>query len=256
MTLDGMDFCRVPAGPFRMGSEEGDQEALDWERPAHELDLPYDFLMGRYPVTAAQFQEYMKESGNRPGDPVSLQGQVNAPVVRVSWEEALVFCRWLTARWQSSGRIERGWVVALPSEAEWEKAARGSDGRVYPWGEDADPEKANYDETGIAGTSAVGCFPRGKSPYSCEEMSGNVFEWTRSLWGKDRGEPAFRYPYVGTDGREDVEASNELLRVLRGGSCFYSSRLVRCACRNRNDPDDRYDNVGFRVVLSPFFSDL
>lgn len=256
MTLDGMEFCRVPAGRFRMGSEADDRMGFEDERPAHDLDLPYAYQMSRYPVTVAQFQEYVSESGAEPGDPDSLRGPANAPVVRVSWDEALAFCRWLTARWRAGGKIEPGWEVSLPSEAEWEKAARGEDGRRYPWGEDADPEKANYDETGISEPSAVGCFPRGKSPYGCEEMSGNVWEWTRGLWGENLNKASYEYPYVLGDGREDLEASSEVLRVLRGGAFDFDPRSVRCAYRYGHDPRFRFWVVGFRVVLLPFSSDL
>ncbi|HKH47649.1 MAG TPA: SUMF1/EgtB/PvdO family nonheme iron enzyme [Thermoanaerobaculia bacterium] len=256
MTLDGMEFCRVPAGPFRIGSEADDELADDNEKPAHDLDLPYEFRMGRYPVTVAQFQEYVKESGNQPFDLDSLREPANRPVVWVTWGEALAFCRWLTIRWRGSGRIEPGWMVTLPSEAEWEKAARGQDGRTYPWGGDFAPDRANVGETEIGAPSTLGCFPLGVSPYGCEEMSGNVWEWTRSLWGTDWKKPEFQYPYVAGDGREDLEASEEVPRVLRGGSYNYFSRLVRCAVRDWYDPALRDWYIGFRVVLLPFSSDL
>ncbi len=256
MTLDGMEFCRVPAGPFRMGSEEDDKTGSESERPAHELDLTYDYLIGRYPVTVAQFQEYVNESGHQSADPDSLRGPANTPVVWVSWEEALAFCRWLAIRWRGSGRIEPGWVVSLPSEAEWEKAARGQNGRIYPWGTDFAPDKANVRETEIGVPSTVGCFPLGASPCGCEEMSGNVLEWTRSLWGEDRRKPEFRYPYELADGREYIEAPKSFLRVLRGGSFINYSWLARCAYRNWHNPIFRPFDGGFRVVLSPFSSNL
>ncbi len=141
----------------------------------------------------------------------------------------------------------------MPSEAEWEKAARGAEGSRYPWGEKADPERANYDETRIGEPSPVGCFPGGASPYGCEEMSGNVWEWTRSLWGKAWNKP-IGYPYDPLDGREDPTSSGP--RVLRGGAYLYDSTYVRCAIRFRNDPSDRFRLIGFRVVLLPFSSDL
>jgi len=248
MTVEGMELCTVPAGPFRMGSEEDDLEGFKFERPAHDCDLPYEYRIGRYPVTVSQFREYVKATGESPQDPNSLRGPGNQPVVWVNWSEALAFCRWLEGHWLKEGRLSEGWSVTLPSEAEWEKAARGIDGRRYPWGSHFDRDRANTAETQIRGINAAGCFPTGASPFSCEEMSGNVWEWTRSA---DKA-----YPYVSTDGREDLEASAQPFRVLRGGSWFYDAGFARCAFRNSYVPGFRYDYIGFRVAVLPFSSEL
>jgi formylglycine-generating enzyme required for sulfatase activity len=248
MTVDGMEFCPVPAGRFWMGSREEDQEAYRDEKPGHELDLRSEYRLGRYPVTVAQFREYVEASGAEVGDPYSLRGQANSPVVRVSWHDAVAFCEWLTVRLRDRGLLEEGWCARLPSEAEWEKAARGTAGHQYPWGEDFDPEKANTGETRLGSVSAVGCFPGGASVHGCEDLSGNVWEWTRSV--KDS------YPYDPSDGREDMKASAQVLRVLRGGSYIDNSRFARCASRNGSVPGGRLIDIGFRVSLSPFSSGL
>ncbi|PYQ57801.1 MAG: formylglycine-generating enzyme family protein, partial [Acidobacteria bacterium] len=127
---------------------------------------------------------------------------------------------------------------------EWEKAARGVDGLIFPWGRKADANRANYDDTGVGERNVVGCFPGGASPYGIEELSGNVWEWTRSLYGD--------YPYEPVAAREDLEASPKVRRVVRGGSCFSVSRLARCAYRLRSVPGSRNGVIGFRVVVLPF----
>jgi formylglycine-generating enzyme required for sulfatase activity len=193
-------------------------------------------------VTVAQYSEYVEASGVRPGDEDSLLGDANAPVVWVSWEEALAFCVWLTARWKESGRLPEGWEVTLPSEAEWEKAARGENGRIYPWEGEWDPDLANSSETGIGRPSAVGCFAGGASVYGCEEMAGNVWEWTRS-------EPR-DYPYMAGDGRELLDPAIGR-RVLRGGAWWRDLDSLRCAARYWSLPDNRGGYYGFRVVCRP-----
>ena len=142
-------------------------------------------------------------------------------------------------------------TVQLPSEAQWEKAARGRDGRLFPWGDKADPNRANHIGAGIGTTSAVGCFPGGASIYGVEEMSGNVWEWTRSLWGRDWRSPEFGYPYQPEDGREDLWADSTVRRVLRGGAFNYADRFARCACRVAYSPLKYPWYFGFRLVVSP-----
>ena len=261
-----MQFMPVPAdtGPFKMG-----------EGAEYELNIPYEYKISRYPVTNSQFQAFVDADGyrnekywgeakseeiwengvirsrSRPqdfGEPYSL---ANHPVVGVTWYEALAFTRWLTEELRMMKKLSDAWELRLPSEAEWEKAARGTDGRTYPWGEEADRDRANYDETGIGATNAVGCFSRGATPYGVEDMSGNVWEWTRSLWGKHWGTPEFKYPYDAGDGRENLDASKEVCRVLRGGAFHYDALNVRCAARSRYSPYLGFRLFGFRVVASP-----
>lgn len=223
---------------------------MEREHEQHPVNLAYDYEIGRFPVTVAQFAEYAEKSGHRPEDEEALRGPANAPVNWVSWHEALGFCRWLTTAWRVEKKLQEGREVRLPSEAEWEKAARGEDGRAYPWGSGFDANLGNSGATGIGSPSAVGCFPGGASPYGAEELSGSVWEWTRSIFAADYGEPEIKYPYVARDGREDLESS--ALRVLRGGAFSGEPRYVRCAVRLRNDPVERRDLIGFRVVVSPF----
>jgi formylglycine-generating enzyme required for sulfatase activity len=251
-----LGFVEIPAGPFRMGSNHAcDADARDGEIPQHEITLPRYFI-GRYPVTVAQFGAFVEASGHRPGNEISLRGMANHPVVRVSWHEAMRYCEWLMEQlrvWEGTpeplGSLLRheGWRVTLPSEAEWEKAARGSDGRLYPWGDKPDPNRANYADTGIDTSSAVGCFPGGTSPYSVQELSGNVWEWTRSLWGE------YPYPSAANERtrREDLQAPNDQPRVWRGGAFNYDHRYVRCAYRDSHNPLSRFRSVGFRVVVLP-----
>lgn len=151
-------------------------------------------------------------------------------MVNVTWRDAMAYCQWLS---QQTGEEHR-----LPTEAEWEKAARGDqDARPYPWGWGFDPHKCNTYETGIGGTSPVGMFPAGASPYGCLDMSGNVWEWTMTKWTDDYA-----------NYRPDNRPEGDERRVLRGGS-FLNSRLdVRCAYRYRNFPLIRNVNLGFRVV--------
>jgi formylglycine-generating enzyme required for sulfatase activity len=256
-----LGFVEIPAGPFWMGSDrQKDKQAQDDEQPQHSVDLA-QYWIARYPVTVAQFRTFYTESGYQPRDEDSLRGIANHPVVWVAWHDALAYCDWLTKKlcnWSdtpSSLReiLEAGGRVTLPSEAEWEKAARGEDGRIYPWGANFDSEKANTGEGGVGTTSAVGCYPAGASPYGIQDMSGNVWEWTRSLWGKDFSKPEWDYPYNPLDlRREELKAGDDIPRVLRGGSWFDNGWNARCSYRVGDHPRNLYFYIGgFRVVVRP-----
>jgi formylglycine-generating enzyme required for sulfatase activity len=164
-------------------------------------------------------------------------------VVNVSWYDARDYCQWLS---EVTGR-----GYGLPSEAEWEKGARGTDGRIYPWGNQWDATRCNSFESRLGKTTSVHAYPQGASPYGILDMAGNEWEWTRSLWGRSVERPDHRYPYRATDGRENVAAGQEELRVLRGGAFDGSPRRARCASRYGDAPNYRYWSVGFRVVVRP-----
>jgi formylglycine-generating enzyme required for sulfatase activity len=237
-----------------MGSDDNRDSRWYKASPQHKVTLP-TYYMARYPVTVAQFHAFVEASEYEWGGRDRPQGAANHPVVWVSWHDAVAYCVWLTAclrKWTGTPEFLRsllhteGWRVILPSEAEWEKAARGTEGRVYPWGNDPDPDRANYDATDINITSAVGCFPHGASPYDVEELSGNVCEWTRNLAGD--------YPYPARRAarakREDPQASKEESRVLRGGGVWNVALSVRCAYRPGDDARYVDPDRGFRVALA------
>jgi formylglycine-generating enzyme required for sulfatase activity len=156
-------------------------------------------------------------------------------VAYVSWDDAQAYCRWLGER--------SGLRVMLPSEAGWEKAARGTDARLFPWGnEPPDDSHCNFNNN-VRGTTSVGQYsPRGDSPYGCADMAGNVWEWTRSEFKP--------YPYDPADGREDLQPAAH--RVLRGGAFNFDEGSMRCAYRFNLSPDLRLDYLGFRIVVVPF----
>jgi len=292
--LPDISWCFVPAGPFVMGSR-GESD----KRPIPPHDLPDDYWIARYPVTNAQFQPFVDDpDGYKNPHWWTREGLVwrersggweryggvfdlpNHPAVGVRWYEAVAYCAWSTSKMQEAGRIPTGWEVRLPTEAEWEKAARGgleipaapiiktvlpSDGgeaeegllpnprpaRIYPWGSTAeldvpDPNRANYDESGVGATSAVGAFPGGESPYGCLDMAGNVWEWCGTKWVDNYDE------YDKMEGRETLEGDD--VRVLRGGSWDYYWYRVRCAGRNGSLPHVRNNYWGFRVCVTTSFS--
>jgi formylglycine-generating enzyme required for sulfatase activity len=258
-----LGLLEIPAGPFTMGSDSRhDPEAFDQEMPRHRVTLT-KYYIARWPVTVAQFRAFAAHRDNRgfaPRDPSCLNGVANHPVSNVSRQEAFLYCNWLTAQLRSSKHLPRDLahisgtghgdlLVTLPSEAEWEKAARMSEDSIFPWGNDPDPNRANYVDTGIGGTSPVGCFPLGANPISgIEEMSGNVWEWTRSIWNPD-------YPYKPGSTRETLAPTHGLVQTVRGGAFDLASRFVRATYRNAHLPQFRPKVIGFRIAVSNLASD-
>jgi formylglycine-generating enzyme required for sulfatase activity len=217
----------IPAGDFTLGSDVG------VERPPHSISVG-TFEIDMFEVTNEQFAEFVEETGyvtdaEKAGDSTPWQnyaeGKPDHPVVKVSWNDAQAFCEWAGKR--------------LPTEAEWEKAARGSEGFVYPWGNEWATGKANTKEAGHRGTTIVGSFPDGASPYGAMDMAGNVAEWT-SDWFQ---------PYPGYPGGDsEAQYFGEKYRVIRGGGWFSDQELVRTTFRSASSVELANDDVGFRCV--------
>jgi formylglycine-generating enzyme required for sulfatase activity len=244
-----LGFTEIPAGPFRMGSDpKVDPRAFENERWSSSsdqgtVDLPA-FYIGRYEVTVAQFRAFVQATAFRAGAQ-ALGGGLDLPVTLVSWPDALAYCRWLETAlrdWphappQLSRLLGDGWRVTLPTEAQWEKAARGSDGRIFPWGNEPRQDRANFRGTSVM---RAGSFSCPECPFHLSDMSGNVWELTRS--------PYRPYPYDPRDDNLDLDA--DALWVMRGGSYGDSEQNIRAAIRGGVDPGARRPFIGFRIVLS------
>lgn len=278
--IAGRQFGRVSAGPFIMGSKNDDPLAWDDEKPQHVVEISYDYWVARLPVTCADFRAFVEASGyitraerdgwcwvwpgktmkwekvegaswqnpwGTPGRPEDLD---DFPVVQVCWYDAVFYCNWLNRAFRHDLGVD--YQFRLPTEAEWEKAARGPDGFPYPWGEVFEPGLCNSREDGPCSLVPVGGFsPGGESPYGLVDMGGNIWEWTTTLWGSDRDKASFVYPYQPQDGRQDLLAGEEHYRIIRGGSYKDDRQGMRCACRDLDPPHFSLSNLGFRVFLAP-----
>ncbi len=236
--LPDIEWATIEPGQFLYGQAR---------RPCDQIKVP--FQISQYPITVAQYQGFVEAGGYREerywtkagwewrtkqkvGQPVDYGAEFqtpNHPRVGVSWYEAVAFCRWLAEQMKRE--------VRLPSEFEWERAARHTDGRKYPWGDQEEcAARCNMTETGIGHTSAVGIFPSGNAACGAADLAGNVWEWCSTKGGAPKDE--------GLEGTDD--------RVLRGGSFNRDRNRVRCAYRRRYLPYLRNSYLGFRVVVSPF----
>lgn len=231
---DGMIMVYVPAGEFIMGSLDG--ESLYDERPQHTIYLN-GFWIDKTEVTTAQYKRCMEVGactvprGLAPWDDCTIEvtGKLDHPINCVDWNQATAYCSWADRR--------------LPTEAEWEKAARGIDGRVYPWGDVWNSGKLNSSDSALHSTTDVGSFPTGASPYGALDMVGNVWEWVAD-WYNDT--------YYATSPRENPQGPiSGQFRVMRGGSWATGSYNIRTAIRLSNQPDFSVDEDGFRCARSP-----
>jgi formylglycine-generating enzyme required for sulfatase activity len=249
------DMIPIPAGPFLMGDEALYEVHVD------------AFAIARYPITNAQFRYFVADGGytdkwrncwteegwhyrqqygwTEPGSWDDERfSQANQPVVDVSWYEAVAYCNWLSRK---TGKPYR-----LPTEAEWERAARHTDGRQYPWGNTWLEGAANSEEAGIGRPSAVGAFPAGAAACGALDMSGNVWEWCSTRYDDENNKP-YLIPYRADDGREEMHGSrSRSFRVVRGGAFWNELDALRCVYRYWHYPHYWYYRIGFRLVASPF----
>jgi formylglycine-generating enzyme required for sulfatase activity len=250
-TAQAPEFVEIPAGTFTMGADRArDQMAFDnerWSQTQGEgtVDVA-TFFIARREVTVADFKRFA-QAGTWSIDPRALAGNDAHPVTFVSWTDALAYCRWLDAQLQSSAStppavaqaLRDGWRVTLPTEAEWEKAARGADRRRYPWGDEPRRDRANF---GSAGPVAAGSIACPECAHGLSDMAGNVWEWTRS--------PLQPYPYDPSNDRANLEA--DALWVMRGGGFADNPQLIRTTTRGAAEPGARRAFIGFRVAISRF----
>lgn len=257
----------------------GNGERYKVETERYPLRLP-EFYIARTEVTVEQFAGFVQATGHQttaeqrgwglvkideqwvqtpgaswrnPRGPGSdTADRPRHPVTQVSWFDTQLFCKWLDEALDPAIRTlmhEKGWVLRLPTEAEWEKAASGPNGLVFPWGnQEPSPALCNYGMR-LKDTTRVDQYPAGQSPYGILDMSGNVWEWTASLWGSKESDPPLPYPYDPNDGREDPNAIGP--RVMRGGSYHDAPWIIRCAFRHRHPQRNSIDCGGFRLVLGP-----
>lgn len=234
----------IPAGKFIMGRAPGELVPV-WESPADEVSLPA-YRIGKFPVTNRQYAEFILQTRQPVNPEAGWLGQspppdqLDHPVTGVTWYQAMQYCAWLS---EKTGR-----TYTLPNEAQWEKAARGQDGALYPWGNAWQDGCCNSQPNLV---TAVDAFPP-QGPYGCFDLIGNAREWTLSLWGERRSEPdlKFCYPWL-DDARNDPQANSLVRRIFRGGAAD-DPKDMTCTARNAFAPDKSGPpgkRHGFRVVL-------
>lgn len=238
-----MIFVRVPAGKFIMGSQAptgfwktmfGDN-IPSGERPQHDVVLD-EYYIGKYPVITAQFTAFVKAAEYTWVTSADAEDKLDHPATQVNWHDAVAFCDWVT----NQTNVQ----VRLPTEAEWEKAARGTDGRTYPWGNDTPSNGHCNFWNMVRSTTPIDCYPLGNSPYGCVDMSGNVWEWV-SDWHDE-------VYYASSPNRNPTGPTTGVARVLRGGASYSGADSVRAAYRYWYTPDSRNVDFGFRCALTAF----
>jgi formylglycine-generating enzyme required for sulfatase activity len=222
----GGEMVRVPAGEFIMGSDNGSAD----EKPVRRVYLD-EFFIDKSEVTNEQYNQCVSAGPCSPNNKYDGFTDLQQPVVGVDWNQASTYCSWAGKR--------------LPTEAEWEKAARGTDGRTYPWGEGIDCSKANYGDCKHGKTKPIGSYPSGASPYSAMDMAGNVWEWCSDWYDENY---YGRGVQLNAPTRNPTGPTSGKYRVLRGGSWVSDPSNLRASARNWCNPDYRSGLYGFRCA--------
>jgi formylglycine-generating enzyme len=256
------ELARIPAGDFLMGSSDGEDD----ERPVHRVHVG-EFFIGRFPVTQDEYARFVRAVGYPPPSVGALPliaagggrdrtflelaapyiwydsspppGHGSHPTVLIRFEDAVAYCRWL------SDEVHR--AVRLPTEAEWEKAARGGmEGRRYPWGDEIDPSSCNFltdrSVKNQRGTRPTGTYP--PNPFGLYDVAGNVWEWVSDWYAPDY--------YGGGELRDPGGPASGAMRVVRGGSWVNDNvDMLRVAYRHKVPPDTYAYSLGFRIVCAP-----
>jgi len=211
----------IPGGEFILGSDTGNED----ETPQQRMVIS-GFNIDKYPVTNAQYKEFVDATGRTPPrhwkNGTYPEGIADHPVTWVTWYDAAAYAEWAGKR--------------LPTELEWEKAARGTEGLIYPWGNTFDSRKVNSSESGLKGTSPVGAYPEGVSPFGLFDMAGNVWEWTADWYQGYRGT------------LYELSRYGQQYKVLRGGSWYDGQSSVRTTTRKSFDPNQGFSTIGFRCA--------
>ncbi|MCX6016626.1 MAG: formylglycine-generating enzyme family protein [Chloroflexales bacterium] len=242
MTFALPTFITIPTTTFLMGTDDvdlstlaknygGTRESYREESPQHRVTVA-SFAIASTTVTVALYATYIAHGGVAPSSWQAQSASPSKPVVNITWSMANAFCVWLSEYTTDN--------FSLPDEAQWECAARGNDGRQFPWGEVWDDTHAAV-RGSCTQLMPVASYPNGVSPWGCFDMAGNVWEWTTSL---DQ-----RYPYDARDGRNDMQAIGR--RIIRGGCYVNPHGYARCACRFRMDPLLTNPFLGFRITKNP-----
>ena len=222
VTTDGAIMARIPAGAFVMGDNQGEPD----ESPEHRVELK-TFWMDITEVTYLLYEKCVAVGKCKPAEKYPDMTDPKQPVVGVSWDDAAAYCAYARKR--------------LPTEAEWEKAARGTDGRAYPWGQTIDCTKANYRECGVGHTLPVGSYLEVASPYGMLDMAGNAWEWVADYY-----DPEY-YPVSPPQNPKGPDSGK--YRVARGGSWARPLYGMRSADRGAFKPETRSDDIGFRCAM-------